>query len=826
MRLTKSHILLPILSALLAVTVAAQQTNPVDRRVSNPITDSKTVNPVGSEAYARSRVVDSDPVEGGGDELVVYSMRQSVEGDEGGRVITHSGKVDVRYGVYRLQADKIVIYEADGRMVAEGNVIFDQRNEQRIGGESGEWNYRTKLGRFVKSSGFTNQTVDGDVVFFTADLVERISLDEVVVSNGKFTSCQEDVPKWSFTAGEARIRLNDRIRLSNVRFRVLDRTLVPLPFVSIPIDRTSRASGFLLPSGGFSARKGYRLSSAYYQTLGPSADVTFRADIFTARGVGFGFDARTRANDRSFLNFGFYGVKDRFFGAKAGPSTPDQGGSVVFAEGVHYFENGFAGAVDVRLTSNLEFRQVFSDGIQQIISPIEVSQGFVTRSWGNFTLDLLARSQVISIPNVRIRTRNLPSVHFEKRPSELGFLPNVFLSFRTAADGVSRRDEADDIGAYRVKTGSDPVNSPSLGQRLDIHPLISIPLSSRYLNVTTTFGGRLTYYSNSFNDMRQVVGRDLLRKYGEVEIDIRPVALARNFYGGSNGFRFRHVIEAYATYRRIGGVRDFARTIRHDHIDTVSDTDEVEFGVSNRFFTRRYPGKTDVADGGAAKDPSTAQPFETFTLSVRGKYFLDPRFGGALTPGRRNQLSAITGLTFYSFGGIPRRWSPLSVTMTYRPSGKVFIDSRTDIGLNGDGVRAVSATVGLERPLLKLYQSFYYTRAVTLVPSLFAFASADGKEPGSLRGSQWNPSVFLGDRDLGWFGGASLYFDFQNRRGLGGRPLISSLYTVGYAYDCCSLAVQYYTFNVGVRRENRFVFSVKLNGLGSFGTEQYGQGLK
>ena len=57
-------------------------------------------------------------------------------------------------------------------------------------------------------------------------------------------------------------------------------------------------------------------------------------------------------------------------------------------------------------------------------------------------------------------------------------------------------------------------------------------------------------------------------------------------------------------------------------------------------------------------------------------------------------------------------------------------------------------------------------------------------------------------------------------------PLISSLYTLGYAYDCCALAVQFYTFNVGVRNENRFVFSFRLNGIGSFGTEQYGQGLR
>ena len=96
------------------------------------------------------------------------------------------------------------------------------------------------------------------------------------------------------------------------------------------------------------------------------------------------------------------------------------------------------------------------------------------------------------------------------------------------------------------------------------------------------------------------------------------------------------------------------------------------------------------------------------------------------------------------------------------------------------------------------------------------------KEPGTLQGSQWSPSVFLGDRNRGWYGGTSLFFDFQNRPGKGS-PLISSVVTVGRAWDCCSLTAQYFTFNVGLRHENRVVFSFRLNGIGTFGTEQIGQ---
>ncbi len=833
----------------------AQQTNPVERQIANPITDTPNINPISADQNIpppKPKV--SFEKEGGDGEVVVYSQKQTVEGVEGKRVLVHEGNVDVHFGIYRLQADKISIYEAENKMVAEGSVVFDQGDDQRITGAKAVWNYKTKLGVFEDSTGFTNQTNDGTVIYFTAERVERTALNEVVVTKGKFTACEEAVPKWSFTADEAKIKINDKIKLKNAKFRVKDIPVIPLPYVSIPIKVRDRSSGFLTPSFSFSGNKGLRLSGAYFQTLGRSADVTFRGDLYTSRGFGYGLDVRTRANSRSYFNFGFYAVKDRILGADESPDRPNQGGSIVYAEGVHYFSNGFTAATDVRLTSNLAFRQVFSDGVQQIISPIEVSQAFVNKSWNNYTLDLLARSQVISIPNVRIKTSNLPSVHFEKRPSTLSFLKPVYFSFKTSIEGVSRREQVDNVELYRQVTGSDPVVTPVIGQRLDIYPQVLVPLHTKYVNFTASGAIRATYYSNSFNNLRQVTGSDVLRKYGEFEFDIRPVALAKNFYGKDNTFRFRHVIEPFVTYRFIKGVDNFNRIIRFDQLDTIADTNEVEYGITNRIYTRRYAeavteeaqkllqvkagltGKfvVDVGDDTEqTKDTKpktqnslTIQPYEIFSLTVRGKYFFDKTFGGALVQGQRNQIEPITALSFYTFGGVARRFSPLNIDLTFRPQRTVFFNTRLDVGVQGDGVRAVSASVGYNTKLVKVFQTFYYTRAVNLIPSLAQYANNNAKEAGTLRGSQWSPSILVGNRDHGLYGGVSLFLDFENRRSRGLQPLISSLYTIGYAYDCCALAIQYYTFNVGARNENRVAFSFRLNGLGTVGTEQFGQGLR
>lgn len=816
MKIVATVFLQTVFALLLFTHVDAQRTNPVDRRVTNPLPENPATRP---EGRSRPETAGQKSDEGGDGELVVYSEVQSIEGEAGKRILRHQGAVEVRYGFYRLRAERVVIFEETGMVFADGDVVFDQGEEQRISGERGEWNFRTKLGKFYEAKGYTSRSNDGSVIFFSADYVERVRTDQVLVVNGQFTACDEPVPKWSFTATRAVIDVGESIKLDGARFRVKNIPIVPIPGASIPIKRLGRSSGFLTPAFGYSPLKGFRASTMYYQTLGQSADATIRGDVFSARGIGLGLDVRTRANSRSFLDFGVYGVKDRIIGSSVGAQTPDQGGSTVYADGVHRFANGFTAAVDVRLTSSLDFRQVFSDGIQQIISPIEVSEGSVTRSRNDYSFGFLMRSRVISIPNVRVRTRNLPSLTFEKRPSPLPFAKNLFLTFKSSLDGLSRSDEVESLPIYLSTVGSNPLKTPAITQRIDFFPKIVLPLHSRYLDLTVNLSGRTTFYSNSLDAQRRVVARNLLRRYADFSVELHPVALARNFYGADGRVKFRHVIESFLTYRRIAGVDDFRSTIRFDEVDIVSDTNEVEYGVSNRIYTRKNRAQDGVSD-------ESVQPYEVLTLTVRGRYFLDTRFGGALVPGARNQMSPMLGLTFYSFGGAPRRFSPLNADLTYRPIEGFSFSSRIDYGLSGDGLRSASVSAGYDRRLIKFFQTFYYTRAVTLMPSLAAYADPNGKETGTLRGSQWNPSLFLGDRDKGFFTGASLFFDFQNRRSIGARPLISSVYSLGYAYDCCSLAVQYYTFNVGVRRENRLAFSFRLNGIGTIGTQDYGTGTR
>lgn len=833
--------------------IYAQQPNPVDNQVTNPITDTPNVNPLTQElpTLARPRVTSkkTDISQQNTEELKISARTQTGTGLKGEKIFIYEGDVDAHVGMYRLQADKITIYEATNKAIAEGNVVFDQEGEQRqrITGSRAEFNYATKLGYFENSTGFTNQTQDGTIIYYTADRVERTKLDTIVATNVEVTACEDIVPKWSFRAKRAEIKANDRIKLSTPSFRVKEIPIMVLPYGSLPIKKRDRSSGFLTPTFSFSGNKGARLSTAYYQTLGRSADITLRSDLYTLRGIGLGADVRTRANSRSYLNFGFFAVKDRILGKKAGPATPNQGGSSFYVSGVHYFPNGFLAAADVNITSNLAFRQVFSDTIQQAISPEERSQVFVNRNFSDYSFNFLARTQVTSIPNVRVRTRQLPGVSFEKRPSALSFFQKVpvYFSIGSSLDGVSRKETVDDLVSFRAQGYANPIVTPSIVQRLDVFPRFSLPLYRNGWSLTASAGARATYYSNSLDPAtRLVLPRDVARGYGDFEVDLRPPALARNFYRADKSFRFRHVIEPYLTYHRIAGIGNFRRLILFDSTEAIADTNEFEYGVTNRFFTRRSTeqvaggGKRAAASAATAfvtpaaqvrkerKSSLTSQPYETLSVTLRQKYFFDPYFGGALIPGQRNQFFPLNTFSGFTYGGVPRRFSPIAIETRVRPTVEWLADVRTDLDVQGGGFRNVSVTFGLNRPLIQAFQTFYYTRVISLSPSLRRFGGPTGKEPGTLRGSQWSPAIFVGNRESGLFGGVSFFFDFQNRPGKGSSSLISSTTTLGYSFDCCALAVQHYYFDVGLRRENRVLFTFRLNGIGTFGTEHIGQLLR
>jgi LPS-assembly protein len=825
-------ILLALISILSIRPAAAQQPEKIEKKVENPIGAAeeekralRRTNPQkGTNSSQRIAIVAE--VEPGQSEIVDFlSDKQAKEGD----VLILTGNVQATYGDILIIADRITLHQVTNDLIAVGNVFFEQQG-QRIAADRIEFNTKTKRGTIQVSTAFTNRTPDGTLLIIDSKRVDKTGDDTYNFENATLTACQEEVPKWTFSAKRARIRIDHQAKLYNAVFRIKNIPIFYLPYASIPTSKKDRSSGFLLPSWGSSSNNGRTLHLGYYQTLGRSADMVVRTDVFTNRGIGLGFDFRARPDERSSISLGSFSVIDRLWGG----TGPNQGGTSFYADAVQHFKNGFIAVADVNITSSFDFRQIFSDNILTAISPEERTIFYLNKNWRAFSFNAFFGEQSSFIYNQNfdsdaskncllvsctgreetVKVRQLPSFEFSQRSTKVSQSLPFYFSFESAVEGIRRSESSADTAVFKT---------PSFVQRLDFFPRLTIPLPSfAGFTLTPSIGMRSTFYSDSLDPVqRQTTGQNLFRKYGEVNLDLRMPALSRVFHRGNGEPWFKHVIEPFVEYRLISGIDEFNRTLRIDERDVVAGTNEITYGVSNSFLIRR---RTDENGG--------AQPHELLNVTLAQKYYFDPTFGGALQDGVRNQFFPINTLSGFSYGGIIRNTSPLNVRARLRPTDTFWADVRMNYDTHYNALRDFIIGTGFGRGIFSFSQSWYFSRQIDLdqtgnVTTLQGNVSS--YDPASFPGNQVDFNAFVGNYTRGPFGGVGLAYDLRDRR-FNGEPrdpnfrnFINLTASGGWAWDCCSFNVQRVTYNAGVRNESRVIFAFTLKGIGSIGTDNVGQ---
>jgi LPS-assembly protein len=196
-----------------------------------------------------------------------------------------SGGVRLVYQDTELQAEEVAIDLSTKELTALGNVVIDQ-GPNRLTGSSATYDLDTETGVLKQASASAAQGI-----YFTGEQIEKVGEEEFVVEKGIFTSCTGEAPAWSFHLGHARIRLEDYAFVRNTNMRVKGVPVFYLPYMVWPT-RTERASGFLVPKIGNSNDRGAHVGLAYYQLLGPSADATLFADLYSKDYLGLGTEVR------------------------------------------------------------------------------------------------------------------------------------------------------------------------------------------------------------------------------------------------------------------------------------------------------------------------------------------------------------------------------------------------------------------------------------------------------------------------------------------------------------------------------------------------------
>ena len=401
----------------------------------------------------------------------------------------------------------------------------------------------------------------------------------------------------------------------------------------------------------------------------------------------------------------------------------------------------------------------------------------------------------------QVITEKLPYVDFSSRDKQVLDAPvPVYVSFGSTA-ALVRRDEP----TFHTGYGTD---------RIDVQPRIMTPFDYKGVSLVPSLSFEATQYGNSYssNSYTQtynvatpgvyaanavLANSSLFRHDVNFGLDLFLPPVERVFTPpkwAHLGKKVKHVIEARAAYQYVSGIDNFNHVIRFDETDIVSNTNQLEVSLTNRFYKKDENGRVS----------------EILSWQILQRRYFDPTFGGAVQPGQRNVILAAEEVTPFAFVDGPRNYSPVVSTLRLTPLSFFSIDWRSDY----DPLRHSFIDQSISADFRK--SKYFVTIGDTDV---------NIKPLVTLAGAA--PVVLTPDANQIRFGGG---YGSTNRRGWNAaitddydflaHQLNYQLAQVSYNTDCCGFSVQFRRFAFGSRNENQFLMSLSLANIGMFGSLQ------
>jgi len=730
---------------------------------------------------------------------------QSRKGD----VTMGDGDVDIHYADTRLRADHVEYNGKTYEATATGHVQLDYGNEH-LEADEAHYNVSTGHGLFhnvrgtVKIERRPNPAllITDNPLYFEARDVERFPGEVYLIHRAWITICDPQHPKWQFYAPNARIRLDKTVALINANFRLFRVPLIWLPYASAPAGRKVRATGILIPDVGQSSRKGFILGDAFYLAPTPWMDATIGGQFMSRRGILERGSFRAKPFENTSMEYTYFGVEDRGLLNADGRRNP-QGGEQQRLEIQSLLPGGWRFVTDYNHLSSLTFRLAFADSFGEAINSEVRSAVFLSNNLQGFsmnfaglddksflTLPVAATLTTPAVPATSVTLRNLPEARFGSVEQAPWRAAPVYFAFDGFTGVVFRSDQT--------------IQTSNFVDRYELAPQVTIPLHfGPWLGVTTSAAFRTTRYGDSYNSAGLLNAAAISRNTGEFTVELRPATFERFFDRTSlkkdkTRHRYKHTIEPALTYRYVTGVNHFADFIRFDSDSTLTDTCEVEYGITQRLFRKDGDG----------------QPQELISWGIVQKHYFDPTFGGAIVSGQRNVFQALDSISPFAFAFGPRNWSPIVSDFKITPGGLYDLEQI----LQYDPKLQRLVTIGT---LLKVkpYREFFATVSYFRLNENPAQSDLPASPPAGFVAFQQADSNQI--RGLVGYGsetrkGLNLItgvgYDFENK------TLQNQIVQLSYNGGCCGLAVEYRRINLGqVRAENQFRIAFIIANIGTFG---------
>ncbi len=744
------------------------------------------------------------------------------------------GHVEIVYGNRIVRADHIEYDKTTGEVVATGHLVATGgANDERVTASHGTLNMKAQTARFYDVSGSVGITASGSRLvykspnpfLFTGRMVVRTGPNEYQVYDGTVTSCQLPHPDWLLSAGLFSIA-DGKATARNSTFHLLNLPVFYFPYVTHPVDEQQRQSGLLIPIIGQSSTKGFITGEEIYLTLGRSADLTVGATYYSLRGWAQAAAFRYKGRDNDFATARYTGLLDHGYTPASGIYT-NQGGEDVTFRGRRDFSPGdlinqTRAVADVEYLSSYTYREAFTDSFNQAVSSDILSTVYGVREtdgvMGSIRADRyqglkrtaqLATATTSAVPEQQIRIFHAPSLDFDATDHRIGTTPLLW-SLESSAAALKR------VQPNFVTGGTI--------ERLDLHPHLSLPLAAAGLHLLPSIGVRETLYSR--NRMTPYIAGQppvegtggLSRSDFEAEVDARLPVFERTFTGFLAhklfGADIRHTIEPEVTYRYVTGVGNFLNVLRFDDKDVVSDTNEIEYGATQRLFARSSPGNacsaailpTAVVTDEETATESTCTTSQRLVWHVAQKYFLNQNFGGAVLNGRRNIFDTTLSFSGIAFLTEPRAISPLISRLRVQTSART--DLEWDFDYDTGAKKFTSDNIFLDVHQGKTFGGVSYARLDA--PGRFYTQGLSSSV------SNFNQLRLL----LGYGSPTKAGPAIAANAGLD-LSLASLQYAAlqtSYNWNCCGLSVEYRKYELGsVRNENAYRFNFTLANIGTAG---------
>ncbi len=495
------------------------------------------------------------------------------------------GNVVVVKGSSVIKADKVELNTKTENYKAEGNVSYKDKDLQ-IKSEKIDGELNSAKGTIVNG-----RIISGKDIFKGAK-INRLSRQHFLIKEGTYTSCTNDPPDWQLYSNDIDMTTGEYAHLKDVVIESFGLPVVYLPYLVLPI-KNERQSGFLPPSFGFGT-DGFNINEPFFWAISRGQDATFTLGNYGNRGRKEAVEFRSVYNSiESFTEMYYFHISDKMFASiiyNGQPLGEKNRHGFKMNQDFKLAESSYI-KMRLRYVTDDNIPRDFAEEMEGRAEPALESKVMLNTRTDNFAYtaeasyyeDLLSKNP-LDVNTIQLHRMPQLTVNLAKTKYSL-FMFEADASYLN----IYRSGPFfDDINSNNIYDGNEFIRT---GQRLDIFPRMSAPITTKVLKITPSVGYRYDYYmlpvdgnaNRGFVDIRANMTSEISRVYQR---------------GKDKQYRaVKHTIEPFIDYHVIPNVNQsnhpFFDSINNnisspmfDSIDSIGKTNTITYGINNRLLTK------------------------------------------------------------------------------------------------------------------------------------------------------------------------------------------------------------------------------------------------